>query len=77
MLDAARKEGPGFIRRESFSEELVDGVKVDGEGEDPATIYRFDTVGVRPELAKTIDIVPDIFVRGIEDVRAISVEHDS
>ena len=37
----------------------------------------FDAIGEWPEFAEAIDVLPDIFVRSVEDMRPIFVEHDA
>ena len=69
------QEGPRLIRAHGGIEELVDGVQVDRQRIDPPARGGLDLVLVGSEGFVAVDIIPDLGVIGVKDVRAVDMHH--
>ena len=75
--DFFREERAGLVRRELRSVEIVDRLQVDRHRVDAAGRAQEDAVAVAVEIREAPDVVPDRFVRRVEDVRAVDVDLDA
>ena len=67
----------GFGGFEVLMVEGVDGGEVDGHGIELAGMFNEDFVAVVVEGGEAVEIVPDVGVVGVEDVRAVEVAVDA
>jgi len=68
--------GLGFLRGVD-APHLVEGVHVEGQIVELALVVGHRAVGVAVELYEGVDIVPDLLVGGVEDVRTVLVDIDA
>src|SRR5829696_3207123 len=59
------------------AEELTDGPQVDGQRIDPSPVDGEDPVPVVGEGGEPVDVLPDALVRGVEEVRPVTVHLDT
>ena len=67
----------GLRRRHAGAEELVDRVEVDRQRIDLALEGGFDPIHIWHHLTEAIDIIPDLLVVGVENVRPVFVDLDA
>ena len=67
----------GLRRRHAGAEELVDRVEVDWQRIDLALVGGLDSVHIGHHLAEAVDVVPDLLIVSMEDVRAVFVDLDA
>jgi len=67
----------GLRRRHAGAEELVDRVEVDWQRIDLALVGGLDSVHIGHHLAEAVDVVPDLLVVGVENVRPVFVDLDA
>ncbi|MEY3366755.1 MAG: hypothetical protein RIS71_1492 [Actinomycetota bacterium] len=65
----------GLLGREVGAEEVVDERQVEGHAVDLALHRGAHRVAVRHHLPEAADVVPHVFVCGVEDVRSVDVHH--
>ncbi len=68
-------EGARLIRPHGLAEELVDRVQVDRHRIDLVPARRLDPVGIGHEALEAVDVIPDLAVIGMKDVRAVDMHH--
>ena len=76
LVGQRRDEQAGFRRIERLAEKLIDRVEINREGKNAAVDLRLHPVHVRPKSGEAVDVIPDVFAVGIENVRAILMHHD-
>ena len=79
-VDLARllgDEGPCLVGGVALAEELVDQAEVHREGVDLSLVLREDAVLVAGEAGEPVDVVPDLLVRGVEQVGPVDVHLDA
>ena len=69
--------GAGVCRRDDARPHLGEGVHVEGHVVHVAVEVGDRRVDVIVELGKAVDVVPDVFHRGVEDVGAVTVDLDA
>ena len=72
-----RNEGPGLGRGIGRPEELVDRAEVDREREDLTAMGAVNPVHVIGEAGEPVDVLPDPFVGGVEEVSPVLVDLDA
>ncbi|MPL75571.1 hypothetical protein SDC9_21397 [bioreactor metagenome] len=73
-------EGAGLVGAQGLAEELVDRVQVDRQREHAQLPLRVARGGLHPVLVgledlEAVNVVPDLGIVGVEDVRAVDMHH--
>lgn len=66
-----------FLRGECCVEELINGVEINWQAINTAICSGLYTINIRAKVSKTLHIVPNMLMCGVEDMRPILVQHDT